>query len=53
MWTITRNDDGSITGGITGINWCPEYTSDNPFLNMTAQQIWDIADQYKNLDVIF
>lgn len=53
LWTITKNDDGSITGGITGIDWCPGYTSDNPFLKMTKDEIWDIAYRDKNLDVIF
>ncbi len=54
LWEITDNGDGTYSGGITGVDWCREqYTEDNPFINYTNEQIWNIAEQNRNLNQIF
>lgn len=54
LWWITDIGDGSYAGGITGSGWCREdYPYDNPFKNYTDAQIWDEAEQSRNLNKIF
>lgn len=52
LWSITDLGNDEYQGGITGVDWMPDY-SGNPFNNFTNAQIWEIASANRNLNVIF
>lgn len=52
LWEITRDEEGNISGGITGIDWMREVAN-SPFATFNDEYLWTVAYRDKNLNQIF